>query len=163
MLRTWIKQRMSYSGCALTKSTIADSVLAVLVAVSLARRCTFAPHATADAAIASSSVETQTSAKTPEASAGWITCRMQANALVSLLKFVRVGAAQRTQSMSGRPASGLMFFLGIETDPPRAGISAMTRGWSAGISVKVDAESEKRSFFFFVNSSLSTYNSCHKS
>jgi hypothetical protein len=29
--------------------------------------------------------------------------------------------------MSGRPASGLMFFLGIETEPPRAGISATIR------------------------------------
>ena len=33
-----------------------------------------------------------------------------------------------TQSMSGRPASGLMFFLGMDTEPPRAGIIAMTRG-----------------------------------
>ena len=33
-----------------------------------------------------------------------------------------------TQSMSGRPASGLMFFLGIDTEPPRAGIIAITRG-----------------------------------
>jgi hypothetical protein len=36
-----------------------------------------------------------------------------------------------TQSMSGRPASGLMFFLGMDTEPPRAGIIAMTRGWAA--------------------------------
>ena len=40
-----------------------------------------------------------------------------------------------TQSMSGRPASGLMFFLGMDTEPPRAGIIAMTRGWAAIFAV----------------------------
>ena len=50
-------------------------------------------------------METQTSAKQPLWMAGLI-----------------------TQSMSGRPASGLMFFLGMDTEPPRAGIIAMTRG-----------------------------------
>ena len=50
-------------------------------------------------------METQTSAKQPLWMAGLI-----------------------TQSMSGRPASGLMFFLGIDTEPPRAGIIAITRG-----------------------------------
>lgn len=38
-----------------------------------------------------------------------------------------LGAGALTQSMSGRPASGLMFFFGIETEPPRAGISATIR------------------------------------
>ena len=38
-----------------------------------------------------------------------------------------------TQSMSGRPASGLMFFLGMDTEPPRAGIIAMTRGLAVAI------------------------------
>lgn len=50
-------------------------------------------------------METQTSAKQPLWMAGLI-----------------------TQSMSGRPASGLMFFLGMDTEPPRAGIIAITRG-----------------------------------
>jgi hypothetical protein len=50
-------------------------------------------------------VETQTSAKQPLWMAGLI-----------------------TQSMSARPASGLMFFLGMDTEPPRAGIIAITRG-----------------------------------
>ena len=44
-------------------------------------------------------------AKMPLASAGWM-----------------------AQSMSGRPARCLMFFFGIETDPPRAGMIATTRG-----------------------------------
>ena len=55
-------------------------------------------------------METQTSAKQPLWMAGLI-----------------------TQSMSGRPASGLMFFLGMDTEPPRAGIIAMTRGLAVAI------------------------------
>eukprot|EP00962_Isochrysis_galbana_P036615 scaffold12685_cov97-Isochrysis_galbana.AAC.1 len=38
-----------------------------------------------------------------------------------------LGVGALTQSMSGRPASGLMFFFGIETEPPRAGMSATIR------------------------------------
>ena len=61
-------------------------------------------------------METQTSAKQPLWMAGLI-----------------------TQSMSGRPASGLMFFLGIDTEPPRAGIIAITRGLLAVAMVAADA------------------------
>ena len=61
-------------------------------------------------------METQTSAKQPLWMAGLI-----------------------TQSMSGRPASGLMFFLGIDTEPPRAGIIAITRGLLAVAMLAADA------------------------
>ncbi len=80
-------------------------MLAVAVAVSAARRWTRAPERLAIAAISSSSVDTHTSANTPLASAGWM-----------------------TQSMSGRPARSLIFFLGMDTEPPRAGMTATTRG-----------------------------------
>ena len=61
-------------------------------------------------------METQTSAKQPLWMAGLI-----------------------TQSMSGRPASGLMFFLGMDTEPPRAGIIAITRGLGVAIAPTVGA------------------------
>ena len=99
---------MSYSGCASTKSCSADSVDAVFVAVCGARRCTCAPHASATSAISSASVETQIEAKTPESR-----------------------AALMAQSISGRPSRSLMFFFGMETEPPRAGMTATTLGVGA--------------------------------
>jgi hypothetical protein len=41
--------------------------------------------------------------------------------------------------MSGRPASGLMFFFGIETEPPRAGISATIRCGGSGAEGAIPA------------------------
>ena len=67
-----------------------------------------------------------------------------------------------TQSMSGRPASGLMFFLGMDTEPPRAGIIAITRGLPvamlAAIHVRCQGSANRcyppnvsqRAEFFFV-------------